>query len=283
MMGRRAGAGGYADRRPRRRLAAAGPRAGRRPTWSRPRTPAGCAGWPRDLGVELDRPGRLLLRRQRGRPHPRAGRGAAGGRSGCCWSPTPGCPRCPTPATGWWPPRSRPGVRGDRRARPVGRAHRAGAVAGCRWTGSASRASCRARPASGPARLAELADRAAHDGLLRGAAPAGRRAGRDGRGVRRRPAGRRVPGADQDLRGGTPRPGWPSWPRGPPTGSAARSPSSSPGAGPVEAAAPADLVAEVEGLVRGRRRLKEATAEVAARGSGVSRAGRSTTPCSAAA
>ena len=42
------------------------------------------------------------------------------------------------------------GLRGHRRARPVGRAHRAGAVAGCRSTGSASRASCRARPASGP-------------------------------------------------------------------------------------------------------------------------------------
>ena len=53
-------------------------------------------------------------------------------------------------------------------------------------------------------RLAELADRAAHDGLLRGAAPARRRARRDGRRARRRPAGRGLPGDDQDLRGGTP-------------------------------------------------------------------------------
>ena len=46
---------------------------------------------------------------------------------------------------------------------------------------------------------------AAHDGLLRGAAPADRGAGGDGRGVRPRPARRRLPRADQDLRGGTPR------------------------------------------------------------------------------
>ena len=42
------------------------------------------------------------------------------------------------------------------------------------------------------------------------------------------------------------------------------------GAGPVEAAAPEDLVAEVEGLVAAGVRLKEATAEVANR-QGVSR------------
>ena len=42
------------------------------------------------------------------------------------------------------------------------------------------------------------------------------------------------------------------------------------GAGPVEAAAPEDLVAEVEGLVAAGVRLKEATAEVASR-QGVSR------------
>ena len=42
------------------------------------------------------------------------------------------------------------------------------------------------------------------------------------------------------------------------------------GAGPAEAAAPEDLVAEVEGLVAAGVRLKEATAEVASR-QGVSR------------
>lgn len=28
------------------------------------------------------------------------------GERGCCWSPTPGCRRCPTPGTGWSPPPS---------------------------------------------------------------------------------------------------------------------------------------------------------------------------------
>ena len=55
---------------------------------------------------------------------------------------------------------------------------------GCRSTGSASRASCRARRASGPAGWPALAARGAHDGLLRGAAPHRGRAGRDGRGAR---------------------------------------------------------------------------------------------------
>ena len=119
-------------------------------------------------------------------------------------------------------------------------------------------------------RLAELADRAAHDGLLRGAAPAGRRARRDGRRARRRPAGRRVPGDDQDLRGGTPgragRAGRVGRRRGP----RARSRSSSPGPARSRRRRPEDLVAEVEGLVAAGVRLKEATAEVANR-QGVSR------------
>ncbi len=53
-------------------------------------------------------------------------------------------------------------------------------------------------------RLADLAARAADDGLLRGPAP--HRSGPDGheRGLRRRPAGRGLPRADQDARGGTP-------------------------------------------------------------------------------
>ena len=44
--------------------------------------------------------------------------------------------------------------------------------------------------------------RGAHPGLLRGPAPDRRRAHRPGRHVRRGPAGRALPGADQDLRGG---------------------------------------------------------------------------------
>ena len=43
------------------------------------------------------------------------------------------------------------------------------------------------------------------DGVLRVGAPGDRDADRDGRRVRRRPAGRAVPGADQDLRAGDPR------------------------------------------------------------------------------
>ena len=75
----------------------------------------------------------------------------------------------------------------------------------CRSTGSASRASCRARRGSGRRRLAGLAARGADDGVLRGAAPHRGGARRDGRGARWRPRGRRVPRADQDPRGGTPR------------------------------------------------------------------------------
>ena len=55
-------------------------------------------------------------------------------------------------------------------------------------------------------RLAALAQRRAHPGVLRGPAPHPRDPARDGRGLRRRATRRRVPGADQDPRGGTPRP-----------------------------------------------------------------------------
>ena len=54
-------------------------------------------------------------------------------------------------------------------------------------------------------RFAELAGERADAGLLRIAAPAGRDAGRAGRGVRPGPRRRGVPGADQDARGGHPR------------------------------------------------------------------------------
>ena len=55
---------------------------------------------------------------------------------------------------------------------PVRGADRARACPGCPSTGSASRGSCRARRGSGLARLAELAPRSAHPGVLRGTAPA---------------------------------------------------------------------------------------------------------------
>ena len=93
--------GDLADASPR--LAASWPA----PTSSPPRTPGGCAGWPPRSGSSST--GRVVsyYDAQRGRPHARAGRGAARRRSGCCWSPTPGCRRSPTPATGWSPRPSR--------------------------------------------------------------------------------------------------------------------------------------------------------------------------------
>ena len=57
-------------------------------------------------------------------------------------------------------------------------------------------------PGARRSRLRDARRRAAHPGLLRGAAPDRRGAGRPGRRVRRRPAGRGLPGADQDVRGG---------------------------------------------------------------------------------
>ena len=161
------------------------------------------------------------------------------------------------------------GLRGDRRTRSVGGPHRAGPVAGCRWTGSASRASCRARPASGPGgwpswpteprtmvffeaphRLA-VALAAMADGL--GAdrpAAVCREMTKTYEEVRRAGLAELAAWAADGVRGEV-------------TVVVA-------GAGPVEAAAPEDLVAEVEGLVAAGVRLKEATAEVASR-QGVSR------------
>ena len=126
---------------------AAGPRRWRTaPTWSPPRTPAGCAGSAADLGVAVPAGSSRYFEGNEAGADAAAGRRAAGRRGRCCWSPTPGCRRCPTPATGWWPPRSRPGLPVTALPGPVGGDHRAGRVAGCRSTGSASRASCRARP-----------------------------------------------------------------------------------------------------------------------------------------
>ena len=191
---------------PRDAAAAAGGRARRRPTSSRPRTPAGCAGWPRP-------------RRRAGRAgcvsyheHNEAARTAelveppAAGRRVRASSPTPACRRSPTPGYRLVARRGR----GRACASPAcpGRApcSRRSPSPACPSTGSASRASCRARRGSGRARCAALAAERAHDGVLRGAAPARGDARRDGRGVRRRPAGGGLPRADQDLRGGPARP-----------------------------------------------------------------------------
>ena len=87
----------------------------------------------------------------------------------------------------------------------------------CRSTASASRGSCRARPGNGAGGWPQLAAEAAHDGVLRGAAPDGGDPGGDGRRLRCRTFGRGLPRADQDLRGGRAGGRWPSSSTGPPT------------------------------------------------------------------
>ena len=185
--------------------------------WSSPRprsaaSPTPRRGWPHELadadvvaaedtrrlrrlcratsGVTVDGPGGVLLRGQRGRAHPVAGRGAARRRAGAAGHRRRDAQRVrPGLPAGRGRGRGRasgsPRSPGPRRCSPRWRSR------GCRSTGSASRASCRARPGSARRRLADLAGRAAHDGLLRGAAPHRGGAGGDGRGVRRRPARRR--------------------------------------------------------------------------------------------
>ena len=97
----------YAARRPPGRLTPAGRRArdgGRRRGRGHP--PASPPG-PRPRGRGL-RTGRVLLRGATSRPGPRAWCGSSGRARGSCWSPTPGCRRCPIRATGWSPPPSAP-------------------------------------------------------------------------------------------------------------------------------------------------------------------------------
>ena len=103
------------------------PRSSPAPTWSRPRTPGGCAGWPPTSGVDDHRPGRLLLRGQRGGPHRGAGRGAARRRAGAAGDRRRHAvgvrPRLP--ARGGGGRARRPG---HRASRARGGAHRAGGL-----------------------------------------------------------------------------------------------------------------------------------------------------------
>ena len=103
----------------------------------------------------------------------------AGRRRPRSWSsPTPGCRRVSDPGYRLVVGRGRGGRAGSPRVPGPSRgADRARAVRAARRTASASRASCPARRGSG-ARAAGAGRRAAHDGLLRGAAPAGRDPGR---------------------------------------------------------------------------------------------------------
>ena len=109
------------------------------------------------LGVSTGGPDRVLLRGQRGRPDRGTGARALAAAPGWCVVTDAGMPSVSDPGYRLVSPRRRAGHPGHRGARPVGGADRAGRVRVCRSTGSASRGSCRARPASGRRRLAELA------------------------------------------------------------------------------------------------------------------------------
>ena len=185
-------AGRDADRPGRGRVTAPGDRArpGRRRR-RRGHPPAAPAGRPTSAST-IDGAGRVLLRGQRGGAHGRAAGGAASPASASCSSPTPACRACPTPATGWWRPRSRPTSRSPSCPGPsaVLTALAVSGLAGrpVLLRGLPAAQGRRAAPATGRAR-----GRAAHHGVLRGAAPHGRDARGDGRGVRRRPAGGGLP------------------------------------------------------------------------------------------
>ena len=74
----------------------------------------------------------------------------------CWWSPTPACPPCRTRATGWWRPRSAAGIAVTVLPGPSA-VTTALAISGLPSTGSASRASCRAKPGERRRALAALA------------------------------------------------------------------------------------------------------------------------------
>ena len=143
--------------------------------------------------------------------------------------------------------------RGARRARGLGTAHRPVHVRGL----PAAQARGATRSAAQPRR------RAAHHGLLRIARPGGGIPRRHGRGVRRRAPRRRLPRADQAVRGGRARHGSPNWPSGPRPACAASSWSSSQGAPAAQITFP-DAVTQVLELVRSGTRLKDAAGEVSA-------------------
>ena len=181
----RAGSRSDADRARRRRLAAAGARAGHRRRGRRRGHPAARAADPR-ARRDRDRPGGLVLRGQRDRPHPLARRGDARRRAGAAGDRRGDAQRVrPRVPAGRGRPRG--GRRRHRRPRPLGRAHGAGGLGApgrpVLLRGLPAPQGRRAGPA--PRRPGR---RAAHDGVLRGAPPHRDGAGGDGGGVRGRPA-----------------------------------------------------------------------------------------------
>ena len=171
--------------------------AGRRPTWSRARTPAARVGsWPPPgSGTAASWPCTTTTRPGRWR---RSWPGCGPGRW-WPWSPTPACPASPTRASAWcraaaedglevtWSPALRPRWPPSRSA-------------ACPPAASPSRGSCPAGARAGRAPR-RAPHRAPHHGALRGAPPAGPHPGRPGRRPRPRPPRRDRAGADQAPRG----------------------------------------------------------------------------------
>ena len=156
-----------------------------------------------DLGRRDRRPGRVVLRGQRGAAHARARRDARRRPDDRAGDGRRDAQRVRSrlPARGRG---DRGRRRRDRDPRPVRGAH------GARGVGPAGRpVLLRGLPAPQGRRAHprphRAGDRASHDGVLRVAAPHRDVAAGDGRGVRRRPCRRGVPRADQDVRGGGPR------------------------------------------------------------------------------
>ena len=157
-----------------------------------------------DLGVTVARPGRVASTTRNEEAGPPGLLDALRAGRTCCWSPTPACPRCPTPATGWWPPRSAAGVPVTAVPGPSA-VTTALAVSGLPvrpvlLRGLPAAQGRRAAPARWPSWPPSGARMVFFEAPHRLAA----HARRPGRRVRRRPAGRGLPGADQDLRGGPP-------------------------------------------------------------------------------
>ena len=155
-----------------------------------------------DLGVSDLRPGAVVLRGQRAGPGPAADQRPAGrpGRPGGDRRRHAVGVRSRLPAGGG---RDRGRPAGDRAARAVGGHHRDRGVGAA--GGPVLLRGLPAAQGRQPAAVAGRARRRAPDhGVLRVPAPDRGVAGRPGRGAGRRPAGRGVPGADQDLRGGDP-------------------------------------------------------------------------------
>ena len=189
---------------PRDAAAAAARGAGRRRRRRGRGHPAAAPAGPR-LGVSPGRVGRRYYERNEAARTAELRRGAGRGAAGAARHRRRDAVACPTPATGWSRPRSRPGVRVTAVPGPVARCSPRWRSPGCRWTGSASRASCRARPASGCARCRRWPPSARTMVFFEAPHRLDATLAAMADGVRGRPAGGGLPRADQDLRGGPPR------------------------------------------------------------------------------